>query len=76
MCRLRESLQCEESHICNKQRESVQYQEKVMQSEEKIVQCEEKVYSIRRATSVVRGQCVYSWRRKSTLSGISDLQCG
>ena len=75
MCGLRESLRCEECHICNMQRESVQYQEKVVQCEEKVVQCEEKVYSIRRATAAIRGQCVCGWRRKSTLSGISHLQC-
>ena len=36
----------------------MQYQEKVVQCKEKVVQSEGKVYSIRRATSIVRGQCV------------------
>ena len=45
-----------------------------MQCTEKVVQFEEKVYSIRRATSTVRGQCVWleekvyiSWNFTSTV---------
>ena len=37
----------------------MQYQEKVVLCEQKVVQFEGKVYSIRRATSTVRGQCVW-----------------
>ena len=39
-CDRGESLQDEECHVCNTQRENVQYQEKVVQCEQKFVQFE------------------------------------